>query len=220
MTTIKKTRSKKRPKLTTNDRATFIFELIRSDIFSLPRPIYERSKEKAKKKEVTHSAVVKKDACKHTQEESQSDQIACKTCDILIEKLEAYEKVIEKIDQMSKAGLMYFSQVNVGGKPREDWLRPQALRLAKEQYDDQGRFESAKNFHYELCRRLFEKNPGLYVEKAGQNILDSVYRDNSFNPQWSFWKNQPKPISNRWVSLFLTRCRNHINLYGSFDIAA
>ena len=92
--------------------------------------------------------------------------------------------------------------------------------MAQEQYQSQQRLKSAKNFHNELCYRLFEKNPGLYVEKASQNILDSVYRDNSFNPQWSFWKNQPKPISNRWVSQFLNECRSHINRHGSFKIAA
>ncbi len=219
MATTGKRRNKKRLKLTTNDKTILFFELIRSEIFSLPRPIYKRDKVTTMK-EVNQSGVVKEYACKHTQKDSQSDQIDCKTCDILIEKLEAYESVVEKIDQMSKAGLVYFGQVDVGGKPREDWVRVEAIEMAQEQYQSQQRLKSAKNFHNELCYRLFEKNPGLYVEKASQNILDSVYRDNSFNPQWSFWKNQPKPISNRWVSQFLTECRSHINRHGSFKIAA
>ena len=214
-----KKRNQKRPKLNANDKTIMFFELIRSEIFSLPRPIYKRSKVEAFGED-NRSNIVNKNACKHTQEESQLDSIACKTCDILIDKLDAYESVIEKIDQMSKAGLMYFSQVNVGGKPREDWIRPQALKLAQEQYHSQGNFESAKIFHDELCYRLFQENRELYVQKVGQDILVSVFKENSFNPQWSFWKTQPKPISIRWVSLFLARCRNHINLYGSFVIAA
>jgi len=212
----KKQRSRKRQKPTTNDKIQIVFDLIKSEIFMLPRPGKNRA-DRALNQNAVQSSAPNATTSECEQLTEKSSLLPCATCSVLIEKLEAYERVIATIESISIAASTHFNNLNFGGVSRDSWVWEEGRKMVEEYYQEHKKFPTMEDLHKSFYQRLFLKNPERYMEKVGQSMQASDYKANTFNPQWSFWKVQQKPVAKRWLSQLLTDLRSRHRSTGSFS---
>jgi hypothetical protein len=202
-----KQRTRKRRQLTRHDRLLVVLDSIRSDIATLPRPPNRRLDGDSNKRVAGGSATQKKSAGE-VQSNEQSDILQYKTCDSLIGKLEAYERIIAKIDKLSEAALLNVESASLGGKPGYDWARQGAISIANGYYKKHKKFPTMRVLREEFHYQFFRENPQLYIDKAGTRMSESDLVTLRRNPHWPQWCNKKeKPVSGRWMSALLTELR-------------
>jgi hypothetical protein len=210
-----KQRTRKRRQLTSHDRLLIVLYSIRSDIATLPRPPNRRLDGDSNKR-VAESSATQKKSVGEVQSNEQSDIRQCKTCDSLIGKLEAYERIIAKIDKLSEAALLNVESASLGGKPGYDWARPGAISIANGYYKKHKKLPTMRFLRDEFCYQFFRENPQLYIDKAGTGMSESDLATLRRNPHWSQWRDKKeKPVSGRWVSALLTELSAHLKRTGT-----
>lgn len=203
----KKHRNRRRRPVTVTARALILFDLIRSEIAMLPRTGNSRSDGDSTSKTSTGIEVLLGEQAVLSQ---------CKTCDVLIKKLKAYENAIIKIDDMSLRALGHLEAVNLGGKPSYQWARSRAISIANGYYRKYNKFPTMRVLRGEFCYQLFRENPQLYIDKASAGLSDSDLAQMSRTPHWIQWsKREKKPVSGRWVSELLTELKTHFQRTGT-----
>jgi hypothetical protein len=210
-----KQRTRKRRQLTSHDRLLIVLYSIRSDIATLPRPPNRRL-DGDSNKGVSGSSATQKKSVGEVQSNEQSDIRQCKTFDSLIGKLEAYERIIAKIDKLSEAALLNVESASLGGKPGYDWARPGAISIANGYYKKHKKLPTMRLLRDEFCYQFFRENPQLYIDKAGTGMSESDLATLRRNPHWSHWRDKKeKPVSGRWVSALLTELSAHLKRTGT-----
>jgi hypothetical protein len=212
----KKQRSRQRQKPTTNDKIQLVLDLIKSEIFMLPRPGKNRA-DGALNQSAVKSSESYATSEKYEQPTEKLFPEPCTTCSVLIEKLEAYEHAIAEIESISIAASAHFNGVNFGRVSRDDWVWEEGVKMVEEHYQKSKKFPTMEELHKSFYERLFYKDPDRYTKKVGQNMQISVFREKAFNPQWSYWNNQQKPVTKRWLSHLLTELKRRHRFTGSLS---
>jgi len=199
----KRQRGIQRHRPTINDRTVMFFELIRSEIFTLPRPGNTYTNKNTNQNLAQSSAVNIATANDHLSSKN-ADPSDCNTCEILLDKLDAYENAINKIDNMSRAALYRFNRVNVGGrKPNYD-IEILVGRIASKFYERKGIFAKPVEVFELVCEDLFNRDPRAYAESIrGKTKIDTWVGRHMYMEWWN-WKTLPRPVSYNTVRKYLS----------------
>jgi hypothetical protein len=190
------------------DSALLHFMFIRDEIAPLPRPRQDHlSKKLGDDQTDPPLEQVKRTSAKRCQEELAEER---KLNDRLIERLEAYELAIQKIDLISLDALSTIYDVQVGGRKPKQEINETANALAKIHLQKNKKLPTSKELHYAVSKDAFKKDPQEFIRIVSQvNDMDrSVVLQNSRDPSWDYWKHVPGLTSDRAMSAVLTKLRN------------
>lgn len=206
MTTIakqKKQRNIQRHRLTVNDRTVMFFELIRSEIFILPRPGNTVANKDSNHNLTQSSAVNGATANVHLSSRN-SDLAHCNRCEILLDKLDAYENAINKIDNMSRAALSRFNRVNVGGRKSNHDIEILVELIASKFHERKGIFPKPIEAFELVCENLFSRDPWAYAESIRGKTKNDTWVGRHTYMEWWNWKTLPRPVSYNTVRKYLS----------------
>jgi len=205
---IKLVSPKSRRKTTVNDKTIILFDLIRHELLTLPRPTFnQQAKEKYSASKQTYSAV--KTSLNRTQGIDQTDASPCDICDLLITRLDAYENAIVKIEQLIHVALTQFSEVNVGGRKPNEMVKKIGTKIASEFLQNNGNLPTATHLLEEVRKHFFQENPHWFIKIVSDHskIGPEIARQNSFDPNWNYWKHVEGLTSERAMSDLLRNIR-------------
>jgi hypothetical protein len=205
---LNETKAVSKSSKTRNNRDSALLHLmfIRDEITLLPRPRKGRHKEKSDddltvrlEKQLTPTS------SKRCKEELAEEK---KLNGLLLERLEAYELAIQKIDQISLHALSTFAAVQVGGRKPKLEISEMARAIAKRHMEHKKELPTWKELHYEVRLHFFKNDPQLFIKKMKKGMDPVEVERNSIDPKWSYWRTVEGFISERKVSSILTQLRN------------
>lgn len=199
----KKQRGIQRHRPTINDRTVMFFELIRSEIFALPRPSNTDTNKDTNQNLAQSSAVNIATANDHLSSKN-ADLSDCNTCEILLDKLDAYENAINKIDNMSRAALSRFNRVNVGGRKSNNDIEILVGLIASKFYERKGIFPKPVEAFELVCENLFNRDPRAYAESIRGKTKKDTWVGRHTYMEWWNWKTLPRPVSYNTVRKYLS----------------
>ncbi len=192
------------------DSALLHFMFIRDEIARLPRPCQGHLRKKIEDNQPALPVEqVKRASAKRCQEELAKEK---NLNDRLIERLEAYEHAIQKIDEISLHALSVIYDVQVGGRKPKHQINEMANAIAKSYLQKNKKLPTGKELLYEVRKDFFKNDPQEFIRIVSQeNEMDqSVALQNSRDPSWDYWKHVPGLTSERAMSAGLTRLRKKI----------
>jgi len=133
---------------------------------------------------------------------------SAKMMDWLVERLEAYDALVEKIDYIAHHALTIVDGTQVGGRKPSLEVKTVAVKLATEHYRKTGKYPPAVEL-CELVRRDFFKNsPQKYIDLVEKKIIDknevAIHR---VDPTWAYWKRVRGLVSEKTISTILFELR-------------
>ena len=200
--------SKSRRKTTVNDKTIIIFDLIRHELLTLPRPtVNQQAKEEFYACKQIYATV--KTSSNGKQGINQTGASACDICDLLITQLDAYENAIVKIEQLTHVALTQFSEVNVGGRKPNEMVKKTGTKIALGFLKNTGNLPTDAYLLEEVRKHFFKNNPHWFIKiVSNYSKMDSeVVRQNSSDPKWAYWKHVEGLTSKRAMSDLLRNLR-------------
>jgi hypothetical protein len=189
------------------DSALLHFMFIRDEIAPLPRPRQVNfSKKLGEDKPDLPADQVKPASAKRCQQKLAEEK---KLNDRLIERLEAYELAISKIDQISLHALNTIYDVQVGGRKPKQKIKEMANAIAKSYLQKYKKLPTGGKLLYEVRKDFFKNDPQEFIRMVCQeNEMDqNEVLQNSRAPSWDYWKHVDGLTSERTMSAVLTQLR-------------
>jgi hypothetical protein len=207
-TTETKTEKRAKKTRTNKDSALLHFMFIRDEITSLPRPRQGNRNKKLDDDQVAPNVGKAKPTSPKTchqelaEEREQNDR--------LLDRLDEYERAIQKIDWITLHALRTLGNVQVGGRKPNLEIKELARAIAKQYLQEGKKLPTWKELDYKVRHALFKKDPQGFIERVKNGLdLREVLR-NSIDPNWSYWRNVEGLVSERTWSAILTEIREEI----------
>jgi hypothetical protein len=206
---IKKKLSESTParvkKLSTRDSSLLYLLFIRDAIGMFPRLKKNRSNSASRKavksKKLTQVGLALRNNQKFGQDESEE------MMDWLVERLEAYDALVEKIDYIAHHALTIVDGTQVGGRKPSLEVKIMAVKLATEYHTETGKYPPAAKL-CEIVRRYFFKNsPQKYIDLVAKKMNVTEVAIHRVNPTWAYWKSVRGLVSEKTISTILFELR-------------
>jgi len=205
---LSKKKPVKKPSKVRNNRDSVLlhFMFIRDEIMSLPRPGKGNRNNKLDDDKVAPNVV----KAKSTTSKSFNNELAKERelNDRLLDKLDAYEHAIQKIDWIALHALKTLDDVQVGGRKPKLEITEMAIAVAKRHIEHKKKLPTWKELHNEVRHDFFKNDPQLFIKKVKKSMDPEEVARNSKDPKWSYWRHVAGLISERTASSILTQLRN------------
>ena len=207
--TIKKNLSEsisiKEKKRSTRDSSLLHLLFIRDAIGMFPRPKKNRGKSASKGAVESKKSTQARLAMIKNQNIEQDE--SAKVMDLLVERLEAYDALLEKIDNIAHNALTIIDGTQVGGrKPRLE-VKTMVLKSAIDHHTKCGKYPSAVKLCEIVRRDLFKNSPKKFIDIVAKKMDAKEVERHSVNPTWDYWKHIDGVVSEKTVSTILLELR-------------
>lgn len=207
---IKKNMSESTParvkKLNTRDSSLLYLLFIRDAIGMFPRFKKNRSKsannEAVKTKKSTRAGLTLINNKNIEQDES------AKMIDWLVERLEAYDALLGKIDNIANKALTIVDGTQVGGRKPSLEVKKMAVKSAIDHHKKTGNYPSAAKLCVIVRRDFFKNSPQKFIDLVAKKMNEKELAIHSVNPTWDYWKHIDGVVSEKTISTILFELRN------------
>jgi hypothetical protein len=200
-----KSTSKRIPKRSTRDASQLHFMFIRDAIVAFPWVKKNICKSGSKGAVKSPNSTQAEIALKNYQNTEQLE--ASRMVDSLVEKLEAYQALVEKIDFIAQHALTIFDRTQVGGRKPSLEVKTMAVKSATEYHMKLGKYPSAAKLCEIVRQDFFKKSPQRFIKIVGKKIDEKEVVLNSIDPKWAYWKHIDGVVSERTISNILYELR-------------
>jgi hypothetical protein len=202
---LSESRSIKEKKRSTRDSSLLHLLFIRDAIGMFPRPKKNRGKSASKGAVESKKSTQARLALIKNQNIEQDE--SAKVMDLLVERLEAYDALLEKIDNIAHNALTIIDGTQVGGrKPRLE-VKTMVLKSAIDHHTKCGKYPSAAKLCEIVRRDLFKNSPKKFIEIVAKKMDAKEVERHSVNPTWDYWKHIDGVVSEKTVSTILLELR-------------
>ena len=192
---------------TTNKKTLLYFLLIRDEIGMLPRPNIPPQEMGDAEAIATVKSKKKRSETGAKQTSIQALEHAYGVIDLLITRLEAYEKAIKKIERITHNAMIIFDNVDVGGRKPNVEIQRKAKEMATDHRSGKGKFPSARSLNDMVCEQLFKADPQAYIDSVKHRMKEKDVALNRISPVWRYWKNCFRPCSQKSMHNILVTLR-------------
>jgi hypothetical protein len=195
----------KEKKRSTRDSSLLHLLFIRDAIGNFPRLKKNRSRSASKgavkSKKSTQAGLALISNQNIGQDES------AKMMDWLVERLEAYDALLEIIDNIAHNALTIIDGTQAGGrKPRLD-VKTMVLKSAIDHHTKYDKYPSAAKLCRIVRRDLFKNSPQKFIDIVAKKMDAKEVERHSVNPTWDYWKHIDGVVSEKTVSTILLELR-------------
>jgi hypothetical protein len=204
---IKKNMSESTParlkKLSTRDSSLIYLLFIRDAIGMFPRFKKNRSKS------ASNGAVKTKKSTRAglTLINIEQDESA-KIMDWLVERLEAYDALLGKIDNIAHKALTIVDGTQVGGRKPSLEVKKMAVKSAIDHHKKSGNYPSAAKLCEIVRRDFFKNSPQKFIDLVAKKMKKEELATHRVNPTWDYWKRIDGVVSEKTISNILFELRN------------
>ncbi len=207
---IKKNISESTParvkKLSTRDSSLLYLLFIRDAIGMFPRLKNNRNKsasnEAVKTKKSTRAGLTLIKNQNIEQDES------AKMMDCLVERLEAYDSLLGKIDNLAHKALTIVDGTQVGGRKPSLEVKKMAVKSAIDHHKKSGNYPSAAKLCQIVRRDFFINSPQKFIDLVAKKMKKEEVATHRVNPTWDYWKRIDGVVSEKTMSNILFELRN------------
>lgn len=196
-------REKKR---STRDSSLIHFLFIRDAIGMFPRLKKNRSKSAikgpVKSKKSTQAGLALRNNKNIEQDESEE------MMDWLVERLEAYDALVEKIDYIAHHALTIVDGTQVGGRKPSLEVKTMAVKLATDHHTEWGKYPPAAKLCEIVRRDFFKNSPQKFINLVAKKMKKEEVATHRVNPTWDYWKYIDGVVSEKTISNILFELRN------------
>lgn len=206
---IKKNLSKSTPirekKRSTRDSSPLHFLFIRDAIGMFPKLKKNRSNlainvpVKSKKSTQARLALIKN-------QNIEQDESA-KMVDWLVERLEAYDALLEKIDYIAHHALTIVDGTQVGGRKPGLEIKTMAVKSAIEHHTKWGKYPSAAKLCAKVRQDFFKNFPQKFIALVEKKLDVKEVAIHRVDPTWAYWKSDDGVVSEKTISNILFELR-------------
>ncbi len=130
-----------------------------------------------------------------------------KMMDWLVERLEAYDALLETIDNIAHNALTIIDGTHAGGrKPRLE-VKTMVLKSAIDHHTEFGKYPSAAKLCGIVRRDFFKNSPQKFIDIVAKKMDKKEVARHSVNPTWDYWKHTAGVVSEKTVSTILLELR-------------
>ena len=202
---LSKSTSIREKKRSTRDSSLLYLLFIRDAIGMFPRLKKKRNnsagKKAAKSKKSTQVGLALRNNQNIEQDESEE------MMDWLVERLEAYDALIEKIDNLTHNALTIIDGTKVGGRKPSLEVKTMAVKSAIDYHTKWGKYPSAAKLCKTVRRDFFKNSPQKFIAIVGKKMDAKEVELRSVNPTWDYWKYIDGIVSEKTVSTILFELR-------------
>lgn len=204
---IKKNMSESTParlkKLSTRDSSLIYLLFIRDAIGMFPRF------KKNRRKSASNGAVKTKKSTRAglTLINIEQDESA-KIMDWLVKRLEAYDALLGKIDNIAHKALTIVDGTQVGGRKPSLEVKKMAVKSAIDHHKKSGNYPSAAKLCEIVRRDFFKNSPQKFIDLVAKKMKKEELATHRVNPTWDYWKRIDGVVSEKTISNILFELRN------------
>jgi len=192
-------------KRNTRDSSLIHFLFIRDAIGMFPRLKKNPNKSVIKKNVKSPRSKETGLAIKNNQDTKQFESL--KMIESLVERLEAYDALVEKIDYIAHHALTIVDGTQVGGRKPSLEVKKMAEKSAIDHYIKCGKYPSAAKLCEIVRRDFFKNSPQRFIEIVKKNLDKKELEIHRINPTWSYWKHINGVVSEKTISNILYELR-------------
>lgn len=197
--------SRKEKKRSTRDTSLLHLLFIRDAIGMFPRLKKNRNNSPGKKAVKSKKSTQLGLALRNNQniEQDESEEMM----DWLVERLEAYDALVEKIDYIAHHALTIVDGTQVGGRKPSLEVKTMAVKLATEHHTETGKYPPAAKLCETVRRDFFKKSPQKFIDIVGKKMNAKEVVIHRVNPTWDYWKRVRGLVSEKTISTILFELR-------------
>ena len=195
----------KEKKRSTRDSSLLHLLFIRDAIGKFPRLKKNRSRS-ASKGAVKSKKSTQAGLALINNQNIEQEELA-KMMDWLVERLESYDALLEKIDNIAHNALTIIDGTQAGGrKPRLE-VKTMVLKSAIEHHTKYGKYPSAAKLCEIVRRDFFKNSPQKFIDIVTKKMNEKEVAIHRVNPTWGYWKSVRGLVSEKTISTILFELR-------------
>jgi hypothetical protein len=192
-------------KRNSRDSSLLHFMFIRDAIGMFPR--FKNSLAKSANKEVNKSkkstrkgrALINNQNIEHDESEEMIDW--------LVERLDAYDALLEKIDYIAHHALTIVDRTQIGGRKPSLEVKKIVVQTAIDHHTKWGKYPSAAKLCEMVRRDLFKNSPQKFIDIVAKKMDLKEVALHRVNPSWNYWKHIGGVVSEKTISNILFELR-------------